>query len=65
MDIKGAGDFVASLTTLMGIKPCAMCKQRQQWLNQNVPWPYKITTPIQPPTSPDDTQLRLTRKEPS
>jgi len=31
---RGAGDVVARMTSAVGIKPCAPCKQRQAKLNR-------------------------------
>ena len=28
------GDKVATATKMLGISPCAECKERQEWLNQ-------------------------------
>jgi len=36
-----SGDFVAGITTAIGVKPCAPCKQRQAAMNQRFvfrPW---------------------------
>lgn len=35
---KGLGDVVAGVTSALGIKPCAGCKKRQDWLNRMVPF---------------------------
>lgn len=36
--LRGAGDVVARMTSAVGIKPCAPCKQRQEKLNRW--WPF-------------------------
>lgn len=40
---RGLGDTVAKLTTKLGITPCGGCKDRQQKLNEIVP--YKKPAP--------------------
>lgn len=35
--IRGAGDLVAKVTKAVGIKPCAPCQKRRQWLNKYFP----------------------------
>lgn len=35
---RGLGDTIAKLTTALGVKPCNGCKDRQQALNQLVPY---------------------------
>lgn len=32
----GLGDVIANITRTFGIQPCTPCKQRQEWLNQQV-----------------------------
>jgi hypothetical protein len=32
----GLGDVIANITRRFGAQPCAPCKQRQEWLNQQV-----------------------------
>jgi len=34
----GLGDTIAKMTSAIGIKPCAGCKKRQQWLNEKIPY---------------------------
>lgn len=41
--IRGAGDLIASITSSVGIRPCDSCKQRQQTLNQILPFPSGVT----------------------
>jgi hypothetical protein len=36
--LRGLGDVVARVTSAIGIKPCGGCKQRQQKLNELVPF---------------------------
>lgn len=35
--IRGVGDVVAKVTKAVGIKPCAPCQKRRQWLNKYFP----------------------------
>lgn len=35
---RGFGDTVAKFTSALGVKPCAGCKQRQDWLNRWLPY---------------------------
>ena len=39
--LRGLGDFVASITSAVGIKPCGGCKKRQEALNKLVPFNNK------------------------
>jgi hypothetical protein len=39
--LRGLGDVVANVTSAVGIKPCGGCKQRQEKLNQLVPFGSK------------------------
>lgn len=39
--LRGAGDLIASITKAVGIQPCGGCKQRQELLNQIVPFGKK------------------------
>jgi hypothetical protein len=34
----GAGDTIAKVTSLLGIKPCGKCKERQQRANRAAPY---------------------------
>lgn len=36
--MRGLGDLVAKVTSSVGIKPCASCKERQALLNRAVPF---------------------------
>ena len=39
---SGLGDTVAAaIHALTGIKPCAACKRRRQWLNRKFPYKKK------------------------
>lgn len=35
---QGLGDAIKATTDALGIKPCATCPKRQEWLNQAVPF---------------------------
>lgn len=41
---RGLGDTIAKVTKKVGIKPCGGCKQRQQWLNEKIPYKTKVTS---------------------
>lgn len=35
---RGVGDTIAKITSAVGVKPCGGCKQRQEWLNEKLPY---------------------------
>lgn len=35
---RGLGDTIAKVTNAIGVKPCAPCKKRQEYLNKIVPY---------------------------
>ena len=42
--MRGVGDLVAKATSAVGIKPCSGCKQRQEWLNEKLPFGKSVNT---------------------
>jgi hypothetical protein len=36
--MRGAGDLVKRITDFVGIRQCEPCKQRQEWLNEKLPF---------------------------
>jgi len=38
LESAGLGDMIASITTAIGIEPCAACERRKQALNKAFPW---------------------------
>lgn len=41
--MRGIGDVVAKITSLLNIEPCDKCKQRQKLLNKTFPFMRKMT----------------------
>ncbi len=42
--VRGLGDVVAKVTKSIGIKPCAPCERRRNWLNKYFPTPAPAKT---------------------
>lgn len=38
LESSGLGDMIASITTAIGIEPCAACERRKEALNKAFPW---------------------------
>lgn len=51
---RGLGDVIASATKAVGIMPCPACQQRQEKLNNILPFGevIKLPNPEKPHTSP-------------
>ena len=43
---KGLGDTIAKITSLVGVKPCGGCKERQKKLNRLFPYEEKGKTEV-------------------
>jgi hypothetical protein len=38
LEASGFGDFLANITSAIGIEPCEKCEQRKKALNKSFPW---------------------------